>query len=94
VGYIVGFTKVFAMHQILILEFTCPLRTLSFIPPLLILGTDSTGTIFSFTYMSTHFFASYSPSYPLSLIPPPATGANTPLQDLILQFYRRKIRQK
>jgi hypothetical protein len=64
----------------------------------LIPGTVSTGIIFAFTCMCTHFFAPYSPSYPLSPHPPRNTGANLylppqPWQDLfhppVLQFCRR-----
>jgi hypothetical protein len=42
----------------------------SFISSPLIPGVVSTGIIFAFTYMCTHFTAWYSPSYPFSPTPP------------------------
>jgi hypothetical protein len=53
-----------------------PPPRLPFIP--LIHGIVSTGISFVFTCVSTHFFALYSPFYPLPYYLPPPTGANLP----------------
>jgi hypothetical protein len=55
----------------IIYEFTSSKHSPSFLFPL-IPGEVSTDTTFAFTYIYTHFVASYSSSYLLSLTPPPS----------------------
>jgi hypothetical protein len=77
-GYIVAFTQVLTMDQIYM---SSPLQFLFFISPPLIPGVVSTGIIFAFTYMFTHFIACYSHSsvplpntFPLPLVPSLSLG--------------------
>jgi hypothetical protein len=75
-----------------------PPQPFSLFPSPPIPGVVSTGIIIVFIYMCTHFFAPYSPSYPIFLSLSPPTGANpAPGQHMfhfpVLWFCRRKKRE-
>jgi hypothetical protein len=76
-GYIVAFTKVLTMYQ-LYRTWIHPFYHFPLFPVLLINGRISTGIIFSFTCIYTHFLHWIHPLTPFPHNLPAPTGANPP----------------
>jgi hypothetical protein len=97
-GYIVAFTKVLAMNQ-LYYTWIHPLHHSPLSPHPLIPETVSTGIIFAFTCMCTHFFALYSLSYLLSMSPLPTHWCQPHLptrtcSTLLFSYFGEKKKRK
>jgi hypothetical protein len=92
----VAFTQVLTMYQIYYIN--SPPQPFSFIPtPTLISTVVSTGIIFAFTCMCTHFIAPYSPSYPFAQYLPcsqPSSMGSTCCSTLLLSDFVGEKKRK